>query len=77
MIEVILIFALATFINISGVKAATNLHESAPTQRAIVTVEDFNGQVIDDRDVNYHNINNQDVNNEKPQSLLEALQKLK
>ncbi len=55
MIEVILIFALATFINISGVKAATNLHKSAPTKRAIVTVED--------------------VNNEKSESLLEALQK--
>ena len=57
MIEVILIFALATFINISGVKAATSLHDSAPTRRAIVTVEDFN--------------------NEKSESLLEALQELK
>ena len=67
MIEVILIFALATFINISGVKAATNLHQSAPTQRAIVTVED----VYD------HDINNQEANNKKPESLLEALQELK
>ncbi len=57
MIEVILIFALATFINISGVKAATSLHVSAPTQRAIVTVED--------------------VRNEEPESLLEALQEAK
>ena len=57
MIEVILVFALATFINISGVKAATNLHDSTPTRRAIVTVED--------------------VNNEKPESLLEALQERK
>lgn len=59
MIEVILVFALATFINISGVKAATSLHDSAPTRRAIVTVED---------------VYDQDVNNEKPESLLEALQ---
>ena len=57
MIEVILIFALATFINISGVKAATSLHDTAPTKRAIVTVED--------------------VNDEEPESLLEALQELK
>jgi len=57
MIEVILIFALATFINISGVKAATSLHDSAPIRRAIVTVED--------------------VHDEKPESLLEALRKMK
>ncbi|MBV1919334.1 MAG: hypothetical protein KUG73_01525 [Pseudomonadales bacterium] len=57
MIEIILIFALATFINISGVKAATNLHDTAPTKRTIVTVED--------------------VNDEEPESLLEALQKMK
>lgn len=56
MIEVILIFALATFINISGVKAATSLHDSAPIQRAIVTVED--------------------VHDEEPESLLEALQEM-
>ena len=57
MIEVILIFALATFINISGVKAATSLHDRAPIQRAIVTVED--------------------VHDEEPESLLEALQEIK
>ena len=56
MIEVILIFALATFINISGVKAATGL-DNTQTKRAIVTVED--------------------VNNEAPESLLEALQEMK
>ncbi len=57
MIEIILIFALATFVNISGVKAATNLHDTAPTRHTIVTVED--------------------VNDEEPESLLEALQKMK
>ena len=57
MIEIILIFALATFINISGVKAATNLHDTAPTKHAIVTVED--------------------VNDEEPGSLLEALREMK
>jgi hypothetical protein len=56
MIEVILVFALATFINISGVKAAISLHNSTSTQRAIVTIED--------------------VNDEEPESLLEALREM-